>query len=123
LIFRRIQEGKGFHLKNLKDSGRAGIISGKRIVYIKRVYEKSDEERTINHIQNAYADTVLNEIMHQAAGGVGLYSDRDLAKALFSIMTASEKAANPLPRTGDAEKNGRYFHSFFSGRCPAPESR
>ena len=90
----------------------------KHVVYIKRVSESGDP-RVINHVQNAYANVALNEIIHHAAGG-GTYSDRTLAIALFNTMTPAERLANPLPKTNNYEVNGRYFHNFLTAHCPSP---
>lgn len=119
-IFKRIQDEKGFRLKRMKPSGTANVSGGKRIVYIKEVYEEPGNQRKIDHIQNAYANTALNEIVHHAAGGKHFYSDRALARALFNILSKAEQEANPLPTTSGHLENSQYFHSFLTGRCPAP---
>jgi RHS repeat-associated protein len=120
-IFDRIQDEGGFHLAVMKDSGQADFtLRGKRVVYINQVYESPDNARAINHVQNAYANTALNEIMHHAASGGSVYNDRTLARALFNTMTRVEQAANQLPKNSDKTVNGRYFHNFLTDHCPAP---
>jgi hypothetical protein len=117
-IFQRVQREGGFHLRIQKNSGEAPVtMSGKRIVYIKQVFE-SDDPRVINHVQNAYANVALNEIMHHAASGGSVYTDRILAQALFKVMTPAEQLANPLPQSSNEKLNGRYFHNFLTARCP-----
>lgn len=118
-IFDRIQGEGGFHLRVMKNSGESNFTSGgKRLVYINQASGGGDP-RIINHVQNAYANVALNEIMHQAASG-GMYSDRTLARALFNSLNPAEQLANPLPKSNGVEVNGRYFHNFLTGRCPPP---
>jgi hypothetical protein len=118
-IFNRIQSEGGFHLRAMNNSGESNFTSdGRRIVYINQVSEAGDP-RLINHVQNAYANVALNEILHHAADS-GLYDDRLLARALFDSMSLEEQRANPLPDTNGVEVNGRYVHNFVTGRCPAP---
>lgn len=118
-IFDRIQREGGFRLRRQKESGDANFTSGgKRLVYIKRVSESGDP-RVINHVQNAYANVALNEIMHHAAEG-GMYSDRVLAIALFNSLSPAKQMENPLPNTKNHRVNGRYFHNFLTAHCPSP---
>jgi hypothetical protein len=118
-IFDRVQKQGGFHLASQGnwDGLSTFTVGGTRIVYIKQT-SQPDDPRLINHSQNYYANIALNEIMHQAAEGNGLYSHGTLDTALFNVMSPAERAAHPLPTTSDDEVKGRYFHSFITGRCP-----
>ena len=68
------------------------------------------------HGEYAYANTVLNELMHQARNS-GTFSDRALAIAAFSLLSSDDKLKHPLPTTNDIEVNSRYFHRLFKLHC------
>jgi hypothetical protein len=114
-LFDRVQGQAGFKLKNIGYSGLSGREGNKRVVYINPVSASSDP-RSVDHSQNAYAVTALNELMHQASNS-GFYSDRTLAQAIFRVLTPGEQQANPLPRSRDADTNSRYFHPLFTKHC------
>jgi hypothetical protein len=97
VLFDRIQRQAGFKLKNISYSGEANREGDKRVVYINPVSAPGDP-RVVDHSQNAYAVTALNELMHHASKS-GFYSDRTLAQAIFSLLTPREQQANPLPRS------------------------
>jgi len=117
-LFDRVQQrGAGFKLKSLKSDhgGEAGFEGNKRVVYI-QPRSSSDDSRVVEHTENGYAVTALNELMHQARKG-GLYNDRTLARAIFGLLTQQEKKDHPLPTTGDVDTNSKYFHSLFNLHC------
>ena len=74
------------------------------------------DPRLSEHQAYAYAVTALNELMHQAKTS-GMYSDRELAMAIFPLLSDELKAAHPLPNTIDRDKNSSYFHSLFNLHC------
>lgn len=74
------------------------------------------DSRLSEHQAYAYAVTVLNELMHNAKNS-GMYSDRDLARAISKLLAPDELAANPLPKAKDVDTNSAYFHSLFNRHC------
>jgi len=115
-LFERVEKGKGFRLGNTgKYAGLSGITSGKREVTIRPVSSTTDP-RLSEHQAYAYAVTALNELMHHAKNS-GVYSDRELAVAIFPLLSSDQQAANPLPRTNDVYTNSAYFHSLFNLHC------
>jgi hypothetical protein len=115
-IFARVENEKGFRLGNTgKYSGLSGITSGKRQVTIRPVSSTTDP-RLSEHQAYAYAVTALNELMHQAKDS-GVYSDRDLAKGISTLLSPDQLAAHPLPKTSDVDTNSAYFHSLFNLHC------
>jgi hypothetical protein len=114
-LFDRVQNQGGFKLKNIGYSGLSSREGNKRVVYINPVSAASDP-RVLDHSQNAYAVTALNELMHQASNS-GFYNDRVLAQAIFRLLTPDEQKKNPLPRSSEADPNSRYFHPLFTKHC------
>jgi hypothetical protein len=115
-LFKRVENGRGFRLGNTgKYAGLAGITSGKREVTIRPVSSTTDP-RLSEHQAYAYAVTALNEVMHHAKNS-GLYSDRDLAIAVATLLTPDQLEENPLPKTSDRDTNSKYFHSLFNQHC------
>lgn len=72
--------------------------------------------RLLNHTLNAYAATVLSELMHHAKAS-GLYNDRTLTTAIFQLLTPEERKQYPLPRSNDVTTNSEYFHPLFNKKC------
>jgi hypothetical protein len=68
------------------------------------------------HTTNGYAVTVVNELMHHARQS-GVYDDRVLARGAFSLLTPDEQTRNPLPKSGNAETNSKYFHALLKLHC------
>jgi len=60
--------------------------------------------------------TALNELMHHAKKS-GVYLDRELAVAIFPLLSSEQQAAHPLPQTSDVDANSAYFHSLFNLHC------
>jgi hypothetical protein len=85
------------------------------VVYINPV-SSSNDAREVEHAQNAYALTALNELMHHASKS-GFYNDRTLAQAIFTLLTPDQRAAHPLPKSSDVDVNSKYFHSLFKLHC------
>jgi hypothetical protein len=85
------------------------------VVYLQpRTIDK--DPRVVEHTNNGYAVTVVNELMHQARKK-GVYDDRTLARAAFSLLTREEQIDNPLPKSNDVEANSKYFHPFVNVHC------
>jgi hypothetical protein len=116
-LFTRVQREGRIRLKRMKYSGLAPIEGNKRVIYVKPV-DATGNERTDNHSLNGYAVTVLNELMHHAAES-GVYSDRTLAEAIFTLLTPEEREQHPLPRSKGYKANSTYFHSLFNKNCPS----
>ncbi|HEU4837636.1 MAG TPA: hypothetical protein VFS90_24615, partial [Pyrinomonadaceae bacterium] len=115
-LFERVNRQAGFKLKNTSPYGGQATREGnKRVIYINPVLSSSDP-RLIEHTQNAYAVTALNEIVHHARKS-GLYDDRTLSRAIFTLLTPEQRAQNPLPKTSNVEVNSVYFHSLFKLHC------
>ena len=115
-LFERVQQEKGFRLGNTgKYAGLSGMPDGKRQVTIRPVDSTADA-RLSEHQAYAYAVTALNELMHQAKNS-GLYLDRELAVAIFPLLSGELQAAHPLPKTNDVDTNSAYFHSLFNLHC------
>lgn len=117
-LFDRIQSQAGFKLREQGEKGTANFEGSKRVVYINPVSTSSDPRR-INNVQNNYAGTSLNEVIHHAKNS-GVYGDRTMAIAIFNIMTPAERAANPLPKSSNQRINSGYWHPLLLGHCPAP---
>jgi hypothetical protein len=116
----RVQDGAGFKLKPIGNSGESNFEGNKRVIYVDPVSVTGLEgDRKTNHFLNAYATTVLNELMHQAKSS-GLYSDPTLARAIFNLLTPEERREHPLPQTDDITTNSKYFHPLFNDKCFAP---
>jgi YD repeat-containing protein len=116
-LYNRVQSEGGFKLKRLKadHAGEADIRRGKRVVYLQpRTIDK--DPRVVEHTNNGYAVTVVNELMHHARKK-GVYDDRTLARAAFSLLTREEQIDNPLPKSHDVEANSKYFHPFVNLHC------
>lgn len=115
-LFERVEKEKGFRLGNTgKYAGLSSMPNGKRQVKIGPIGSTADS-RLSEHQAYAYAVTVLNELMHHAKNS-GMYSDRDLARAISKLLAPDELAANPLPKTSDVDTNSVYFHSLFNRHC------
>lgn len=115
-LFQRVENGKGFRLGNTgKYAGLAGITSGKRKVTIRPV-DSTTNPKLSEHQAYAYAVTALNELMHHAKNS-GVYTDRELAVAIFPLLSSEQQAANPLPTTSDVDRISVYFHSLFNLHC------
>lgn len=116
-LFDRVQREGGFHLKQLETdwAGASSFVGTKRVIYLKP-RSVSDNPRVDEHTANGYAVTVVNELMHHARKS-GVYNDRVLARAAFSLLTADEQAENPLPTSNNEETNSKYFHPLFKLHC------
>lgn len=115
-LFERVENEKGFRLGDTgKYAGLAGMPNGKRQITIRPASATADP-RLSEHQAYAYAVTALNELMHHAKNS-GMYSDRDLARAISKLLTPDQLAANPLPKTSDVDTNSAYFHSLFNLHC------
>ena len=117
-LFDRVGNQAGFRLKKMENAGEANRRGNKRVIYVNPVPATGleNDPRGLNHTLNGYAATVLVELMHHAKAS-GLYSDRTLAKALFSLLTPQERIAYRLPRTDDIMTNSDYFHPLFNKKC------
>jgi len=119
-LYNRVQGDAGFHLKKLeKDyAGVADFKGSKRVVYIRPMTLSGNETaRVINHTENGYAVTALNELMHHAKDS-GVYTDRMLAEAAYNLLTPWGRFAHPLPKNkNDVEANSKYFHPFVNQHC------
>ena len=114
-LFNRI--GKFKLKKNMKFSGEADYDGNQRVVNIKaHELAGTETDRELEHMSNAYAITVLNELMHHAKKS-GVYDDRALAEAAFKLLLPDEQKANPLPTSNDYKKNSEYFHPLFNAHC------
>src|SRR5258708_20702493 len=102
-VFGRVQSQGGFHLKRTREGQGADSTFNQhgRVVYIIPAAPQPDGQRFIDHAQNAYANEALQELLHQAAEGNGMYSHSTLDRAVFDVMSPAERAANPLPTTSD----------------------
>jgi hypothetical protein len=115
-LFERVEKEKKFILGNTgKYAGLSDMPGGKRQVRIRPVGSTTDPNLT-EHQAYAYAVTALNELMHHAKNS-GLYSDRELARAISKIISPPQLAANPLPATSDVYTNSQYFHNLFKLHC------
>src|SRR6185369_15374562 len=90
-LYERVESEGGFSLKRLErdHAGESNFKGGKRIIYVNPISIPATA-REILHSEYAYANTVLNELMHHARKN-GTFSDRALARAAFSIMSPDEK--------------------------------
>jgi hypothetical protein len=117
--FDRVQNEKGFHLDpNMEAKGVSNFKGGGRIVNIKTVSGPTDA-RNVGFTQDAYAGTALGEVLHQSRNS-SVYTDRDLAKAVFSLLSPGEQSTHPLPRTDATDPNSAYAHPLILGHCPTP---
>jgi hypothetical protein len=115
-LYERVEKEKGFSLGNTgKYAGLSGMPNGKRQVTIRPVASTADP-RVTEHQAYAYAITALNELMHHAKNS-GMYLDRELAVAIFPLLSGDLQAAHPLPSTSDVDTNSAYFHSLFKLHC------
>jgi len=115
-LFKRVEKEKGFRLGETgKYAGLSDMPNGKRLVTIRPVDSTADPKLS-EHQAYAYAVTALNELMHHAKKS-GMYLDRELAVAIFPLLSPELKAANPLPQTSDVYTNSVYFHSLFKLHC------
>jgi hypothetical protein len=116
-LYGRVDREGGFSLKRLQrdHAGEADFKGNKRIIYVNPISTPATA-REILHSEYVYANTVLNELMHHARKN-GTFSDRALARAAFSLLSADEKLKHPLPTTSDIEINSRYFHPLFNTHC------
>jgi len=116
-LYERVDREGGFSLKRLQrdHAGEADFKGNKRIIYVNPISTPATA-REILHSEYAYANTVLNELMHHARKN-GTFSDRALARAAFSLLSADDKLKHPLPTTSDIETNSRYFHPLFNTHC------
>jgi YD repeat-containing protein len=115
-LFKRVENEKGFRLGNTgKYAGLAGMLNGKRQVTIHPIGSTADP-RLSEHQAYAYAVTALNELMHHAKKS-GVYLDRELAVAIFPLLSSEQQVAHPLPQTSDVDANSAYFHSLFNLHC------
>jgi hypothetical protein len=117
--FDRIQGGAGFRLDpKQNEKGTSNFLGGKRVAYIKPT--ASSDERSDENVKSNYAGTALGETFHHAKEN-GLYTDRDLAKALFSLLSPNDQKLHPLPGSNDTVANSGYFHPLvLTAHCPAP---
>ena len=77
----------GVKLKNMNDDGGANFEKNKRVIYLKaKQISGNEDSRTLEHYNNAYAITAMNELMHHARKS-GVYTDRMLAQAAFNLLT------------------------------------
>jgi len=110
-VFERVNSQGGLKLRNTSPYGGQATREGnKRVVHINPVLSSSDP-RLIEHIQNAYAVTALNEIMHHARKS-GVYDDRTLSRAIFTLLTPEQRAEHPLPKTSNVEVNSAFSQSI-----------
>ena len=115
-LYERVEKEKGFRLGNTgKYSGLSDMPGGKRQVRIRPIGSTTDP-RLAEHQAYAYAVTALNELMHHAKDS-GLYSDRQLAVAIFPLLSSEMQAAHPLPQKSDVDTNSSYFHSLLNLHC------
>ncbi|HJT68379.1 MAG TPA: hypothetical protein VJ749_18120 [Pyrinomonadaceae bacterium] len=79
---------RGFACCHIEDAGEANRKGNKRVIYVNPVSAEGLENnpRLLNHTLNGYAATVLAELMHHAKAS-GIYDDRTLARAVFSLLT------------------------------------
>lgn len=116
-LFERVEREGGFHLRRLERNwgGASNFNGNKRVIYVNPVTTPANDREKL-HSEYAYANTVLNELMHHARKS-GIFTDRALARAAFSLLSAEDQRKNPLPETDDEEVNSSYFHPLFKIHC------
>jgi len=116
-LFDRVNGQAGFKLKNIdpKYGALSSFEGNGRVVYM-QPHSSSADPRLLEHSNNAYAVTVLNELMHHARNS-GVYTDRTLGLALFKLLTPGQQKEHPVPTSSDVIVNSKYFHSLFNLHC------
>lgn len=114
--FDRVASQGSFVLKDVGSKGEANFNGSNRVVQITPV-ALANSAAAINHTQNGYAATALNEVIHHSANS-GLYNDRVMARATFNLLSPAQQAKNPLPKSDGLKVNSGYWHPLYLGNCP-----